>query len=107
MGKMSYWQMVFKDEFWGCGKRRIFMLAIGLLPMLIVSVAIAYDSQVVDRLEKSRDALLDQKSRLEESDQRMGETIDELMLKRDRVKTYLRDTDDALREVEIALRGTK
>jgi hypothetical protein len=83
------------------------MVAVGLFPVLIVSMAIAYDSLVTDRLERSRDALLDQKTRLEESDQRLGEAIDELNTKRDRVKTYLRDTDESLREVEIALRGTK
>jgi uncharacterized protein YlxW (UPF0749 family) len=85
-------------------KPRTFMMAI-LLPVVIVSMAIAYDSMVVDRLERSRDALLDQKTQLEESDQRLGETIDELNRKRDRVQTYLRDTDKALMEVELALRG--
>jgi hypothetical protein len=99
--------MVLKSVFGVWAKRWALMVAVGVFLVLIASVAIAYDSLVTDRLERSRDALLDQKTRLEESDQRLGETIDELNVKRDRVKTYLRDTDESLREVEIALRGTK
>jgi hypothetical protein len=78
----------------------------GSLFLSVLAVA-AYDPMVVDRLERSRDALLDQKTALEQSDRNLGDTIDELSRKRDRVQTYLRDTDKALLEVDLALRGTK
>ena len=66
--------------------------------------AVAYDGQVVANLKRSRDALLTQKTELENAEHRIDEQVIELHRQREQLDAYLRDTDRALRDVETALK---
>ncbi|HEY9784307.1 MAG TPA: hypothetical protein V6D17_02825 [Candidatus Obscuribacterales bacterium] len=69
--------------------------------------ATAYESDVVYNLRKSRDALLSQRQELLNASARISQQILQLQQQNDRINAYLRDTDAALRDVEISLRTAK
>ena len=63
------------------------------------------DTDLMNNLQRSRDALLRQRGELQDADARIGAQISELGQQQSRVEAYLRDTDSALRNVESAMRG--
>jgi uncharacterized protein YlxW (UPF0749 family) len=65
--------------------------------------ASAYESMIYSNLNRSRQALLDQRAHLQDSADRIGRQIDNLNRQLDTVHAYLRDTDSALRDVETSL----
>ncbi len=69
--------------------------------------AIAYDSYVYDNLARSRQALLDQKQKLQETADRIGQQLDNLNHQMDTVNAYLRDTDSAIHDVEDTMAKTQ
>jgi len=68
------------------------------------SAATALDSGVYDNLNRSRDALLTQRKNLQDASDRLNRRIAELQRQLDSVNSYLRDTDNAIRDVESALK---
>ena len=65
----------------------------------------AYDNYVYDNLQKSRDALLDQKRELQRAFDDTSKQMDALNLKLQRIDAYMKQIDKALRDVDDALRG--
>ena len=65
----------------------------------------AYQTDVNKNLLRTRDALLDQRSHLEQSADAVGKRIDELNRQLDIINSYLRDTDKAIRDVNAAMAG--
>ncbi len=64
----------------------------------------AYGAEVLNNLRKTRDALLDQRSHLETNANAIKQKMDELGKRLDIVNGYLRETDNALRDVDDAIR---
>jgi prefoldin subunit 5 len=64
------------------------------------------DTGVWDNLNRSRDALLAQRTRLQDAANKLGQQIDYLNQQMDKVNAYLRDNDVAIRDVERALNGS-
>ena len=77
------------------------LLAIGTIGLN--PSAIADTTGVWDNLNRSRDALLAQRTRLQEAADKLGQQIDYLNQQLDKVNAYLRDNDRAIRDVERAL----
>ena len=77
-----------------------------LFALLFYSVgyANAYDSVVLRNLYKSRDALLDQKSHLQEKSDNIKKAINDLNRQLNVVESYLRDTDKNIRDIDDAIR---
>ncbi len=73
--------------------------------LLLQMIALAYDPKVESDLKYSRDALLKQRSELKAAIDRKGTQIVELQRDTDRLNAYLQDTDRALRNIDLALRG--
>ena len=79
----------------------VFILQIVLLACLqssASSLTPAYSS-----LQRSRDALLDQRRYLQSEADRLAAKIADLQRQQDTVNSYLRDNDRALRDVESAM----
>ena len=66
--------------------------------------ATALDSHIYDNLQRSRDALLTQRNHLQQTADDISRKIDALQRQQDTVNSYLRDTDNALHDVDEALR---
>ena len=60
-------------------------------------------SGVYDNLQRTRDALLDQRKHLQEVYDQTSTQIDQLQQKLSRIDNYLNQNDRALRDVESAL----
>lgn len=69
--------------------------------------ACAYDSYVATNLYKTRDALLDQRSHLQQKADDITRSINQLERQLNVVRGYLRDTDRNIRDVEDAIRRVK
>lgn len=65
----------------------------------------AYQDYVYANLQKSRDALLDQRRELQRAYDDTGKQIDVLQQKLQRIDNYLKQVDKALRDVDDALKG--
>ncbi|MBX3138338.1 hypothetical protein KF707_19065 [Candidatus Obscuribacterales bacterium] len=80
-----------------------------LLTLLVVcswtmGYAHAYSSEVLNNLNRTRDALLDQRRNLQQRYDAISQKINELNRQLDVVNSYLRDTDRNIRDVEDALK---
>ncbi len=80
-----------------------------LLTLIVVSswtmgYAHAYSSEVLNNLNRTRDALLDQRRNLQLRYDAISQKINELNRQLDVVNSYLRDTDRNIRDVEDALK---
>ncbi|CAN5491379.1 hypothetical protein BH11CYA1_BH11CYA1_41720 [soil metagenome] len=80
-------------------------IAIMVIEFLVVACvsSMAANSQVYGSLQRSRDALLDQRTYLQGEANRLGVRISALQTQLDTVNGYLRDNDRALRDVETAM----
>lgn len=65
--------------------------------------ASAYNASIYNSLSRSRDALLTQRSHLQDAAAEVNTRINELKGKLDSINSYLADTDNALRDVESAM----
>ncbi len=65
----------------------------------------AYDDYVYNNLQKSRDALVDQKRELQRAYDETSKQIDTLSQKLQRVDAYMKQVDKAMHDVDEALRG--
>lgn len=75
------------------------------LSVLFISKVNAHSSGVESDLKSTRDALVKQRSDLEEAIDRKATQVATLQSDIDRLRAYLRDTDHALSNVDAALRG--
>ncbi len=66
--------------------------------------AASADSGVYDNLDRSRQALLNQRAHLQESADQINQRIAQLQRQLDSINAYLRDTDNAIRDVDNALK---
>ncbi|MDP3508746.1 MAG: hypothetical protein Q8T09_12215 [Candidatus Melainabacteria bacterium] len=80
----------------------IVVMAIEFLVVACVA-SMAANSQVYGSLQRSRDALLDQRNYLQGEANRLAVRISALQTQLDTVNSYLRDNDRALRDVETAM----
>ena len=64
---------------------------------------LAYSTQVVGNLQRTRDALLDQRTHLRSTADRIKLKINDLQKQLDVVNGYLADTERSLKDVEDAL----
>jgi hypothetical protein len=78
---------------------------LGLLSTMLFQKVIAFDPHVSADLNYSRNALLKQRSELEGACEMKAQQITQLQSDIDRLHTYLKDTDRALSNIDIALRG--
>lgn len=76
-----------------------------LLSVLFITRVNAHSSGVESDLKNTRDALVKQRSDLEEAIDRKATQVANLQTDIDRLRAYLRDTDHALSNVDAALRG--
>lgn len=88
---------------------RITYLLMGALLSLTISHCLtgpagAYSNQVYNNLQRTRDALLDQRDRLQRAYNNVSKQIDELQQKKVRLNSYLDQTEQSLRDVERSLR---
>jgi hypothetical protein len=67
----------------------------------------SYDHTVYNNLQKSRDALIAQRTDLEHAHDEVEKQIDNLQTRQTRLDQYLRQVNSALRDVDDALRGTR
>jgi len=67
----------------------------------------AQGSDLANNLFRSRDALITQKSELVGASDRIDKQMAELARQQDRIQNYLKDTDRALKDLDIALRETR
>lgn len=65
----------------------------------------AYDDYVYNNLQKSRDALVDQKRELQRAYDETSKQIEALNQKLQRIDAYMKQVDKAMRDVDEALRG--
>jgi len=81
------------------------VIAIMVVEFLVVAcvASVAANSQVYGSLQRSRDALLDQRNYLQGEANRLAVRISALQTQLDTVNSYLRDNDRALRDVETAM----
>jgi septal ring factor EnvC (AmiA/AmiB activator) len=68
---------------------------------------LAQGSDLSGNLFRSRDALLKQRSELQDASNRIDQQLAELSRQQDRIHEYLRDTDRALNDIDVALRSTR
>ncbi len=81
------------------------VVLIGLEFLILACMAcVASNSQIYGSLQRSRDALLDQRQYLQAEADRLKVRVNALNLSLDTVNGYLRDNDRALRDVETAMR---
>lgn len=88
-------------------KKYVRLLLFTLLVLSFSSAAYvhaAYNPAVVNNLNKTRDALLDQRQHLQERSDAIARQISELSRQQDVVNSYLRDTDKNIKDIEDALR---
>lgn len=88
-------------------KNYLAWLAVALFCLSTVASAqfvLAYDSQVLGDLQYSRNALLRQRSELEEACSRKESQMADLQRDIGRLRAYMQDTDHALRNIDAALR---
>ena len=76
----------------------------GLLFCLQLALA-AYDPKIESDLKYSRDALLKQRDELLAAIDRKAAKIAELQRDNERLNTYLKDTEKALLNIDLALKG--
>jgi uncharacterized protein YlxW (UPF0749 family) len=81
------------------------VIAVMVVEFLVVAcvASMAANSQVYGSLQRSRDALLDQRNYLQGEANRLAVRISALQTQLDTVNSYLRDNDRALRDVETAM----
>lgn len=81
------------------------VIAVMAVEFLVVAcvASMAANSQVYGSLQRSRDALLDQRNYLQGEANRLAVRISALQTQLDTVNSYLRDNDRALRDVETAM----
>jgi hypothetical protein len=84
----------------------ILVLCVGSAAGQLATKSFAQGSTLAGNLFRSRDALLTQKSELESASDRIDKQMAELARQQDRIQNYLRDTDRALKDIDIALRET-
>lgn len=82
-----------------------FTLALPVLVSCLLTAVDAYTSAVESDLKSTRDALLKQRSDIEETIDKKAGQVANLQSEIDRLRAYLRDTDHALTSVDSALRG--
>jgi hypothetical protein len=87
-------------------KFRLLALILAMTSNWAVGTAIA-DIGVYNNLRQSRDAILAQRSRLQEAHDKLAKQIDYLQSQQDKVDAYLNDNDRALRDVDRALAQTQ
>lgn len=87
-------------------KIRLLALTVAMTSNWAVGTAIA-DIGVYNNLRQSRDAILAQRSRLQDAHDKLAKQIDYLQSQQDKVNAYLNDNDRALRDVERALAQTQ
>jgi len=82
------------------------LMALVALEFLVLAcvATVAANSQVYGSLQRSRDALLDQRQYLQGEADRLTVRVNALQTQLDTVSGYLRDNDRALRDVETAMR---
>lgn len=88
-------------------KKVVRLLLLTLLAVVSWSfghVHAAYNPEVVNNLNRTRDALLDQRQHLQERSDSITRQVGELNRQLDVVNSYLRDTDKNIRDIEDALR---
>ena len=83
---------------------RLLTLTLLLMASWTMGYVNAYSSQVTMNLNKTRDALLDQRAHLQERYDQIRAKIAELNQQLNVVDSYLRDTDRNIRDVDDALR---
>ena len=83
---------------------QILLLLFVALVSFSLGNAQAYSTEVVNNLKRTRDALLDQRSHLDQNAANIKRKISEYERQLDVVNSYLRDTDNALRDVDDAIR---
>jgi len=69
-----------------------------------IGSASSADTGIYGNLNRSRDALLDQRAHLQEAADGLNKRIAELQRQLDSVNSYLRDTDNAVHDVDNALK---
>jgi len=77
-----------------------------LVTLIVVQLspkASAYDPSVYDNLQRTRDALLDQRKHLQDVYDQYSNQIDQLQQKLSRINNYLSQNDRALKDVESAI----
>ncbi len=87
-------------------KIRLLALTVAMTSNWAVGTAIA-DIGVYSNLRQSRDAILAQRSRLQDAHDKLAKQIDYLQSQQDKVNAYLNDNDRALRDVDRALAQTQ
>ncbi len=82
------------------------VVALVVVEFLILAclASVATNSQIYSSLQRSRDALLDQRHYLQAEADRLTVRINALHVSLDTVNGYLRDNDRALRDVETAMK---
>jgi hypothetical protein len=70
----------------------------------LIGSASSADTGVYGNLNRSRDALLDQRAHLQQAADGISQKIAELQRQLDSVNAYLRDTDNAVRDIDNALK---
>ncbi len=65
--------------------------------------ASGYDPYVYDNLQRSRDALLSQKTELQRAYNDVASQVDKLQTKLTRLDSYLRQVDSSIKDVDNAL----
>lgn len=82
------------------------LVSLILLQFLVLAcvAGVAANTQVYNSLQRSRDALLDQRQYLQGEADRLTVRVNALQTQLDTVNGYLRDNDRALRDVETAMR---
>jgi len=76
-----------------------------LISAMVVQQVVAYDPHVAADLRYSRDALLKQRSEIAVACDKKSAQIVQLEQDIDRLHAYMQDTDRALGNIDIALRG--
>ncbi len=82
-----------------------FSLILSVLISCLIPGVNAHSSSVEADLKSTRDALIKQRSDLEEAIDRKASQVTTLQTDIDRLRAYLKDTDHALSNVDAALRG--
>ncbi len=80
-----------------------FCLAIALVVAQRLPSLASLDSRTYDNLMRSRDALLAQEDYLKKAQGVVGDQISALQDKQSRINDYLRQNEDALRDINTAL----
>jgi len=83
---------------------RLSGLVLAIVASWTMGYAHAYSSDVRNNLNKTRDALLDQRQHLQERADSINQRLAELNRSLDVVNSYLRDTDRNIRDIDDALR---